>query len=265
MTDPVNSGETEDRINHRFFSALLAINIVFFVAIAVLEYRAFRLSKLRGHEAGFAVSVGRPDTPHSEELWRRASAEARAAFANGAEAFRNCALCHGLSTVERNYGPNLKCVTERRIANAEDLPNGDYRFSRALIQASERYENWTLPTLTRFVADPSEFDIDESGERLRTRMPFPGLAPCRANGERCRPPYQRSQKAIQILRDVTQYLYWSCHSAPDLEDLTIVSFDDEGNCVTRELTEQSLDKRSSDRKSLLLPVALAECPKSADK
>ena len=121
MADPRRAQQQND-VNRVFFRTLLALNIAFFLAICVFEYRAFKIASLRGFEVGLEVDFDRPDSPAQLEHWQTAIRLARDDYIEGREAFRKCALCHGLGDSDaKNFGPNLTCVVNRSIADAEGL------------------------------------------------------------------------------------------------------------------------------------------------
>lgn len=201
--------EDFERRTHRFFWAILALNILFFLAITSLEFRAFRIASLTRDAipAVFVQLDAAEDSsaPASPQLIALALNVARDTYTSGQTDFAKCALCHSLEDASPNYGPNLTCVTNRGIADAEGLPNPDYRFSISLRQEALLKRNWTFLHLRKFITSPRAFAPG-------TRMPFRGLA-----GD------------DPALRNVVQYLYWRCPSDRNLDSLRLVRATD-GTC-----------------------------------
>ena len=52
--------EGRSDVNRVFFAVIFAVNVILFVGIGLLEYRAYRIARLSGHEAGLEIEVSRP-------------------------------------------------------------------------------------------------------------------------------------------------------------------------------------------------------------
>lgn len=238
-----------DRAGPRFFAVIAALNAIMFVAIAVMEFRAFSLARLNPPRIAADVAVV---SDKDEELRAAATGLARRMFADGRVAYGKCALCHAIEEVEPNFGPHLACVDQRRIADNEHSPNADYRFSLALKRLSADEETWTLPLLTRFAANPESVRPD-------TRMPFPGLT-ADHGGE---------DAPTKTLRDVVQYLAWHCVGIADLTAVRVARLDNAGDCKARdpdalreiaELTPEALYSAFAEDPELYFwPRPLPEC------
>lgn len=208
--------EDFERRTHHFFWAILALNILFFLAIASLEFRAFRIASLTRNAVPISyVQLDEADAgsaPASRELMALTLNVAREAYTRGEADFAKCALCHSLEDASPNYGPNLTCVTNRSIADADGLPNADYRFSVSLRREALLKRSWTFTHLRDFIASPRTFAPG-------TRMPFRGLA--------------NDDKA---LRNIVQYLYWRCPSDRTIDSLRLLT-------VTAESCEEEPARR----------------------
>lgn len=210
MKTPDKRENWSARVNRIFFSAVLAVNILMFVLIAGLEYRAYKLAAWRSDAERFEIDLAPPAEnadAETKKLHRLASYILREMNTAGRSAFRKCALCHAIDEPTPNFGPHLGCVIGRPIANTAVGLNIDYRYSPALVDLSLEHDGWSFPLLDRYVENP--FAVAEG-----TRMPFPGIADAK------------------LRRDIAQYILWSCASENTLEELQVVVMDDAGCTAT---------------------------------
>ena len=264
MNEPEDNRAPEERKAQRlrqnriFFSCIFGANIILFVAIAALEYRAYVIAGLTRHEAGLKIEIILPERPREKDMdiWRRAQIEARRLFVSGRAEFRKCALCHGVEDKARNFGPNLECVGGRPIADVDELPNEDYRYSAALLRVADQKGRWTLQNMLQFIADPAAFE--RAAGELKTRMPFPGLVRCGDGSDACRAPLTSGHGNARALRDIALFLYWSCKARPQLRELRLVTVKEDNSCEQERLREDT-PLTGFSPSQLLLPAALPEC------
>ncbi len=84
--------------------------------------------------------------------------------AAGERAFRACASCHTLDGRHR-VGPTLQGVIGRKAGTADG-----FRYSPDVVAAGEAGVVWDPETITVFLADPSTFLAEATGQdRARTR------------------------------------------------------------------------------------------------
>lgn len=216
MSDtPESEDKEDDRASTTFFSILLGVNIVLFVLIALLEYRAFRIAGLADQNTGLEVGINEPESKDDQDpvLYGATTRLARKMYSAGQAAFHKCKMCHALDATVPNYGPHLVCVPGRNIANSDD--NTPYRFSVAITKKARELGVWSLPHLHDFIARPNEFVPG-------TRMPFPGLL---HDGIGTTDAARR-----KLLRDVVQFLYWNCDKQINFEEVRMVTLDADGRC-----------------------------------